>query len=68
MVTFAVNNKDVFLLTLGGKLSSLEEFKVQKEDLMAKFADLEAQLLQKEQDHKDVIYNLERKAVIDKDR
>jgi len=55
-------------MILGGKLSSLEEFKIQKEDLMKKFADLEEQLKQQEADHKDTIYNLERKAVVDKDR
>ena len=35
---------------------------------MKKFADLEEQLKQQEADHKDTIYNLERKAVVDKDR
>ena len=55
-------------LFLGGKLASLEEFKVQKEELMAKFAKMEEELRQKEKDHQDSIYNLERKAVIDKDR
>lgn len=55
-------------MILGGKLASLEEFKVQKEDLMAKFAMMEEELKQKEQDHKDSIYTLEKKAVMDKDR
>ncbi|XP_041368419.1 cilia- and flagella-associated protein 157-like [Gigantopelta aegis] len=55
-------------MILGGKLASLEEFKVQKEDLMAKFALMEEELKQKDKDHKDSIYSLERKAVIDKDR
>ncbi len=56
------------LYCLGGKLASLEEFKVQKEDLMAKFASMEEQLKLQEENHKDVIYNLERKQVVDKDR
>lgn len=55
-------------MVLGGKLASLEEFKVQKDDLMAKFAKLESELEANKQEHKDVIYNLERKAVVDKDR
>ena len=52
----------------GGKLAALEEFKVQKEDLMAKFAMMEEELKKKDQDHKENIYNLEKKAVMDKDR
>ncbi|XP_067662711.1 cilia- and flagella-associated protein 157-like [Haliotis asinina] len=55
-------------MILGGKLASLEEFKVQKEDLMAKFAMMEEELAKKDQDHKEAIYALEKKAVIDKDR
>ena len=55
-------------MVLGGKLASLEEFKVQKEDLMAKFAKLENELETNKKEHEDVIYNLERKAVVDKDR
>lgn len=55
-------------MVLGGKLASLEEFKVQREDLMAKFAKLEDELDTNKKEHKDVIYNLERKAVVDKDR
>lgn len=55
-------------MVLGGKLASLEEFRIQKEDLMAKFAKMEEELEKQQKDHKDVIYNLERKAVVDKDR
>ncbi|XP_015753145.1 PREDICTED: uncharacterized protein C9orf117 homolog [Acropora digitifera] len=55
-------------MVLGGKLASLEEFRVQKEDLMAKFAKMEEELETQQKDHKEVIYNLERKAVVDKDR
>ena len=55
-------------MVLGGKLASLEEFRVQKEDLLAKFAKLEDQLVEQEQAHKEQIYNLEKKAVVDKDR
>ncbi len=52
----------------GGKLASLEEFRVQKEDLLAKFAAMEEKLKEQEDDHKEVIYSLERKQVVDKDR
>ncbi|PIK45115.1 hypothetical protein BSL78_18004, partial [Apostichopus japonicus] len=55
-------------MILSGKLASLEEFKVQKEDLMAKFAQMEAELASQQQDHKEQIYQLERKQVVDKDR
>ena len=55
-------------LITDGKLASLEEFKVQKEDLMAKFSNMEDKLKKQEEHHKEVIYNLERKQVVDKDR
>ena len=51
-----------------GKLASLEEFRVQREELMAKFAALEAQLAAQDQAQKETVYQLERKQVIDKDR
>ena len=37
-------------MILGGKLAALEEFKVQKEDLMAKFAIMEEELKKKDQE------------------
>eukprot|EP00112_Aurelia_sp_Birch-Aquarium-sp1_P021755 Seg593.13 transcript_id=Seg593.13/GoldUCD/mRNA.D3Y31 product="Cilia- and flagella-associated protein 157" protein_id=Seg593.13/GoldUCD/D3Y31 len=55
-------------MMLGSKLAALEEFRVQKEDLLAKFAKLEDQLVEQEEAHKEQIYNLEKKAVVDKDR
>ncbi|XP_035683625.1 cilia- and flagella-associated protein 157-like [Branchiostoma floridae] len=55
-------------MILGGKLASLEEFKVQKEDLMAKFAQMEDNLQHQREDHEEQMYQLERKAVVDKDR
>ncbi|XP_056393723.1 cilia- and flagella-associated protein 157 [Hyla sarda] len=55
-------------MLLAGKLASLEEFRVQKEDLMAKFAALEEKLRKQEEEHKDMMYKLEKKAVLDKDR
>ncbi|XP_033116447.1 cilia- and flagella-associated protein 157-like [Anneissia japonica] len=55
-------------MILSGKLASLEEFKVQKEDLMAKFAAMEVELERQQTGHNDKIYQLERKQVVDKDR
>lgn len=55
-------------MVLGGKLASLEEFRIQKEDLLNKFAEMEELLNTQEQNHKEQIYQLERKAVVDKDR
>ncbi|XP_077162265.1 cilia- and flagella-associated protein 157 isoform X2 [Paroedura picta] len=55
-------------MVLSGKLAALEEFKVQKDELMAKFADMEEQLKKQEADHKEYVYNLEKKAVLDKER
>ncbi|XP_067398209.1 cilia- and flagella-associated protein 157 isoform X2 [Emydura macquarii macquarii] len=55
-------------MLLSGKLTALEEFRIHKDDLMGKFAALEEQLKKQEEDHKEYIYNLERKAVLDKDR
>ena len=51
-------------MILGGKLAALEEFKMQKEDLMAKFAIMEEELKKKDQNHKEDICNLEKKAVM----
>lgn len=55
-------------MILGGKLASLEEFKVQKEDLMEKMARLDEEIKEQEKLHDDEIYKLERKQVVDKDR
>ncbi|CAI9554905.1 unnamed protein product, partial [Staurois parvus] len=55
-------------MLLAGKLASLEEFRVQKEELMAKFAALEEKLRAHEEGHKQMMYDLEMKAVLDKDR
>ncbi|XP_053329342.1 cilia- and flagella-associated protein 157 isoform X1 [Spea bombifrons] len=55
-------------MLLAGKLASLEEFRVQKEELTAKFAALEEKLRKQEEDHKEMIYKLEKKGVLDKDR
>ncbi|XP_068925655.1 cilia- and flagella-associated protein 157-like [Petaurus breviceps papuanus] len=53
---------------LGGKLAALDEYRTQKEELMAKFAMLEEQLKKEQDEYKDWIYSLEKKAVLEKDR
>ncbi|XP_018429727.1 PREDICTED: uncharacterized protein C9orf117 homolog [Nanorana parkeri] len=55
-------------MLLAGKLASLEEFRVQREELMGKFAALEEKLRAQEEQHKETMYRLEKKAVLDKDR
>ncbi|XP_055255055.1 cilia- and flagella-associated protein 157 isoform X2 [Moschus berezovskii] len=55
-------------IILGGKLAALEEFRLQKEELMQKFASLEDQLQKQESEYKDYVHNLEKKSVLDKDR
>ena len=52
----------------GGKLAALEEFKIQKEDYVLQMATLKEQIAQLHTDHKEEIYKLERKQVVDKDR
>ncbi|XP_036454209.1 cilia- and flagella-associated protein 157 [Colossoma macropomum] len=64
-------NKDKLVsenMALAGKLASLEEFRVQKDEIMALLASLKEQLEQQKQEHQTIIYNLERKAVLDNDR
>lgn len=52
----------------GIRLSSLEEFRLQKEELTEKYMALEEQLRRQEGEYKDYVYNLEKKSVLDKDR
>ncbi|XP_006154138.1 cilia- and flagella-associated protein 157 isoform X1 [Tupaia chinensis] len=55
-------------IILGGKLAAVEEFRLQKEELMEKFMLLEDQLRKQESDYKDYVHTLEKKSVLDKDR
>jgi len=52
----------------GGKLASLEEFRVQRQELLSQTAQLEAALQEQEKIHQRQIYELEKKQVIEKDR
>ncbi|XP_063043544.1 cilia- and flagella-associated protein 157 [Engraulis encrasicolus] len=55
-------------IVLAGKLAALEEFRTQKEDLMAQLVSHKEQLQKQREEHQAIIYNLERKAVLDNDR
>ncbi|XP_030372389.1 cilia- and flagella-associated protein 157 [Scaptodrosophila lebanonensis] len=52
---------------LNGKLNSLDEFRIQRDILLAKFDDQEADLKEKEKEHKEALYNMEQRAVVEKD-
>ena len=56
------------LSCVGGKLASLEEFRVQREELMTATAKLEATFQEKERIHQQQTYDLEKKQIIDTDR
>lgn len=53
---------------LTGKLNSIEEFRIQKDELLAKFDQQETELRVQTKQHRDLIYEIERKQVMDKDR
>jgi len=67
---YALRIKQVLfeLCYTGGKLASLEEFRVQRDELLNQTAQLEATLQEQEQIHQSQIYDLEKKQVIDVDR
>ncbi|XP_053953257.1 cilia- and flagella-associated protein 157 [Anastrepha ludens] len=52
---------------LNGKLNSLDEFRVQRDILLAKFDDQETELKEKERSYVDMVYTMEQKAVVEKD-
>lgn len=51
---------------LAGKLNYLEEFRLQHDDLMAKFDEQDRNLKEQEQRHKDTLYELEHKQIAEK--
>jgi hypothetical protein len=50
------------------KLTALEEFKSQKEELLAKLDSLEKEIIQITTDNEDKLNSIEKKVIMDKDR
>lgn len=53
---------------LNGQLSSLQDFKVRKDELENEYSDLQNTLEKIKNQHQETLYALERKQVVDKDR
>ena len=50
------------------RLDDLEEFQKKKEQLLLNLANLEQQLVDQEEEHKDAIHNLEMKVLMEQTR
>ena len=55
-------------MCLDARLSSLDDFKYKKDELMGNLERMERELVEKDKEHQEKLYALERKAVVDKDR
>lgn len=56
------------IMLINGKLEQLEDFRQNKEELEGKFRSMEESLEAVQNEHKDAVYNLERKEVQNRDR
>uniref|UniRef100_A0A1A9WF86 Cilia- and flagella-associated protein 157 n=1 Tax=Glossina brevipalpis TaxID=37001 RepID=A0A1A9WF86_9MUSC len=52
---------------LNGKLNSLDEFRLQRDYLLGRLDDLDQELKEKDRSYQEAIYNIEQKAVVEKD-
>ena len=55
-------------IALKGKMETLEDYRLHKDDMERKLASLEKQIEAQKKHHDETIYSLEKKAVLDKDR
>lgn len=49
-------------------MTSLEEFKSQKEEILAKMDTLQAKLKKQDEDHRETVRNIERRNILEKDK
>ncbi|XP_037956446.1 cilia- and flagella-associated protein 157 [Teleopsis dalmanni] len=52
---------------LNGKLNSLDEFRITRDILLAKFEDQEIELAEKDRAQKELLFQMEQKAIVEKD-
>lgn len=56
------------IIALKGKLETLEDYRLHKDDMERKLESLQQQIEEQKKEHSDTIYKLEKKAVLDKDK
>jgi hypothetical protein len=58
----------IIKIYLAGKLNALEEWRLNRSDLMTKFEKQEKNMIEQEIHHKKILYKTEKKFIIDKAR